>query len=423
MFRKMKDSGIEWIGEIPVAWNVGRVKHGFYRKKEEAHQDNPVILSLARSGVKVRDISNNEGQIAESYYHYNVVSKGDLLLNPMDLYSGANCSISKVSGVISPAYINLGAKEGFHPSYYDYYFKTQYWAMTLFAHGKGVSFDNRWTLSADDLMRYYIPIPPLSEQIRIAEYLDVRCAQIDAVMGKTRTSIEEYKTLKQAIITQAVTKGIQPNRNNRKMKKCQDRWISSIPDNWECKKFKYIATIKSNLVSPDGYADYPQVSPENIEKGTGRLLPCKTVSEVGVISGNHLFFEGQILYSKIRPILNKVAIAPFDGLCSADMYPIETILNKQFFVYALRSDTFLANIGLITEDRVKMPKINQEELTNIYFSVPPEKEQEEIVAYLDDKTREIETLISKKGELLLELESYKKSLVFEYVTGKKEVPA
>ena len=143
MAREMKYSNIDWIGEIPVTWKVGRVKNGFYRKKEEAHQDNPIILSLARAGVKERDMSKNEGQIAESYYNYNVVSKGDLLLNPMDLYSGANCSISKVNGVISPAYINLGSKKGFYSSFYDYFFKTQYWAMALFAHGKGVSFDNR----------------------------------------------------------------------------------------------------------------------------------------------------------------------------------------------------------------------------------------------------------------------------------------
>ena len=116
MSRTMKDTGIPWVGSIPQNWKLGRVKQGFFRKKAEAHEENPVVLSLARAGVKVRDISNNEGQLAESYYNYNPVVPGDLLLNPMDLYSGANCSISKVSGVISPAYINLGAKKGFNPS-------------------------------------------------------------------------------------------------------------------------------------------------------------------------------------------------------------------------------------------------------------------------------------------------------------------
>lgn len=153
--RKMKSSGVEWIGEIPENWKAVKVKQAFVRKNEKAKQENPVILSLARTGVKVRDVSTNEGQVAESYYNYNPVSVGDLLLNPMDLYSGANCSISYVEGVISPAYVNLRSRNGYYSKFYDYYFKAQYWMMVLFAHGKGVSFDNRWTLNNETLMNFY----------------------------------------------------------------------------------------------------------------------------------------------------------------------------------------------------------------------------------------------------------------------------
>ena len=121
MSREMKNSGIPWIGEVPKDWEVRKVKNAFVRQNEKAHQENPIILSLARAGVKVRDISTNEGQMAESYYDYNPVEPYDLLINPMDLYSGANCSMSLVSGVISPAYVNLRAKGGSNPRYYDYY--------------------------------------------------------------------------------------------------------------------------------------------------------------------------------------------------------------------------------------------------------------------------------------------------------------
>ncbi len=186
-------------------------------------------------------------------------------------------------------------------------------------------------------------------------------------------------------------------------------------------KFKYLATVKSNLVEPENYNNYIQVSPENIEKGSGKLLPCKTVGEVGIISANHLFYKGQILYSKIRPKLNKVAIAPFDGLCSADMYPIETTQNIKFFLYELLSDSFITQISFITEDRVKMPKINQEELSNIVFAIPTLSEQQTIADYLDKKCAEIDNIISKKEQLIKEVETYKKSLIYEYVTGKKEV--
>lgn len=200
-----KETGVEWIGDIPKNWSVARVKNYFFRKNEKAHQDNPTILSLARSGVRIRDISNNEGQMAESYYDYNPVAINDLLLNPMDLYSGANCSLSKVEGVISPAYINLRFMNGANPRYYDYYFKTQYWAMAFFAHGKGISFDNRWTLGADVLMNYEIPVPSEEEQNKIANHLDRKCAEVDDLIDLKQKEIDELKEYKKSLIHEFIT--------------------------------------------------------------------------------------------------------------------------------------------------------------------------------------------------------------------------
>ena len=143
MTNVMKNSGFQWIGDIPQNWEMRRVKWCFCQKKEKAGIEDPTVLSLARDGIKVRDISTNEGQLAADYTNYNPVEPGDLLLNPMDLYSGDNCNISKISGVISPAYVNLKTINGNIPEFYNYYFKTQYWTMAFFAHGKGVSFENR----------------------------------------------------------------------------------------------------------------------------------------------------------------------------------------------------------------------------------------------------------------------------------------
>lgn len=240
------------------------------------------------------------------------------------------------------------------------------------------------------------------------------------MLSKTRSSIEEYKKLKQAIITQAVTKGV---RGEREMKDSGVEWIGEIPVDWTIQRFARVAEVKSNLVSPDNYLEYPQISPENIEKDSGKLLlPCKTVGEVGIISGNHLFHKGQILYSKIRPKLNKVCIAPFDGLCSADMYPIETNNDTRYIMYCILSDGFLQQVSMITENRVKMPKINQTELSKLLLAMPNFlAEQKEIADYLDAKCAEIDKLIAKKEQLVKELESYKKSLIYEVVTGKREV--
>ena len=153
------------------------------------------------------------------------------------------------------------------------------------------------------------------------------------------------------------------------------------------------------------------------------MLAYNSVEEAGIISGNHLFYKGQILYSKIRPNLNKVIIAPFDGLCSADMYPIESNQMTKFILYMMLSDYFVEQVSIVIHDRVKMPKINQDELGEIRVVIPIPRDQIDIVRYLDEKCSEIDAIITEKKEQLEVLDEYKKSLIYEYVTGKKEVPA
>lgn len=284
-------------------------------------------------------------------------------------------------------------------------------------------FDNAGTIPCINNQKLYdcrIPFPSYGEQTLIANHLNIQCAKINEMLFHIRSSIEEYKKLKQAIITQAVTKGV---RGEREMKDSGVEWTGEIPVNWTIQRFARVAEVKSNLVSPDNYLEYPQISPENIEKDSGKLLlPCRTVAEVGVISGNHLFYKGQILYSKIRPKLNKVCIAPFDGLCSADMYPIESKNDTRYIMYCILSNGFLQQVSMITENRVKMPKINQVELSKVLVAIPETiAEQKEIADYLDAKCTEIDGLIAKKEQLVKELEGYKKSLIYEVVTGKREV--
>ena len=214
-----------------------------------------------------------------------------------------------------------------------------------------------------------------------------------------------------------MTKGLNPDVE---MKDSGVEWIGKMPSHWTVCKFGIIASVKSNLVSPAIYPNMPQVSPEDIEKCSGKMLPCQTVEESGVISWNHLFYKGQILYSKIRPRLNKVTIAPFDGLCSADMYPIETSHDYNFVKYMMLADSFVEQVILVTENRVKMPKINQNELGQILVCIPSSEEQKQIATYLDEVCTQIDQLISEKETLIADLESYKKSLIYEVVTGKRK---
>ena len=417
MARKMKDSGIEWIGEIPEGWSIARGKHILTLLQRAVFPTDGIITCFRDGEVTLRSNRREDGfTVSLKEIGYQGIEPGDLVVHGMDGFAGS-IGISDSRGKSSPVLVVLDSSQD--KKYLMYYLRSMAYNNVFLALSTGIrvrSCDLKWNKLADLL---YL-VPPIVEQHKLVSFLDEKCSEIDAMLSKTRASIEEYKKLKQAVITQAVTKGV---RGEREMKDSGVAWIGEIPADWTIQRFARVAEVKSNLVSPDNYLEYPQISPENIEKDSGKLLlPCKTVAEVGVISGNHLFYKGQILYSKIRPKLNKVCIAPFDGLCSADMYPIETNNDTRYIMYCILSNGFLQQVSMITENRVKMPKINQVELSKILVAMPCFlAEQKEIADYLDAKCAEIDGLIAKKEQLAKELESYKKSLIYEVVTGKREV--
>lgn len=407
--REMKNSGVEWIGKIPKEWSIVKFKYlhnglntGEAIDKEYWESDAGFNAFYTAGLTPIRTGYSN-------FPTWKETRENDLLL--------ARNGTPYVYLPVSKAY------------YTDHIIRA---AMSSLVNRRFIRYCLQQSIASIAVDSVSIPTwsatlwnnqiltwPSVIEQERIAAFLDAECAEIDAVLEKTRASIEEYKKLKQAVITQAVTKGI---RGDRPMKDSGIEWIGEIPAEWSVVPFSKFARVSANLVNPSDYQDYLQVSPENIEKDSGKLLPCKTVSEVGVESWNHFFHKGQILYSKIRPKLNKVCIAPFDGLCSADMYPIDTDNISKFVVYTILSNDFNQQVAMITENRVKMPKINQKELSKIIVVLPANRmEQQEIVDYLDGECGKIDALVAKKQQYLTEIENYKNSLIYEYVTGKKEV--
>ena len=422
MARKMKDSGIEWIGEIPEGWRTINPKALFTQRKDKAQKGERQLTSSQQYGILYQDdymelTGSKVVTVEKDFDILKHVEAGDFVISMRSFQGGLEYSTK--SGAISSAYIMLVPNlELVYPRFYRWLLKSSVYIDALQRTTNMVRDGQAMRYSNFAQVRLFTL--PLDEQKSRADFLDLECSSIDKILFKTCSSIEEYKKLKQAVITQAVTKGV---RGEREMKDSGVEWIGEIPAEWKIQRFARVAEVKSNLVSPDNYLEYPQISPENIEKDSGKLLlPCRTVSEVGVISGNHLFYKGQILYSKIRPKLNKVCIAPFDGLCSADMYPIESKNDTRYIVYCILSNGFLQQVSMITENRVKMPKVNQVELSKILVAIPETiAEQKEIADCLDAKCAEIDRLIAKKEQLVKELESYKKSLIYEVVTGKREV--
>lgn len=411
--KKMKDSGIEWIGQIPESWNVVKVKNVFYRSQEKAQLDNPIILSLARNGVKVRDITNNEGQLAESYFNYNPVIVGDLLLNPMDLYSGANCSYSKVEGVISPAYINLRKIRSADSRYYDYYFKCQYWSMSFFAHGKGVSYDNRWTMNNETLMNYYLPLPSYEEQIKIADILDKKCSQIDELIFIQEKEIEKLKKYKTSVITKAVTKGLD---DTVPMKDSGVEWIGQIPESWNVGELKRFYNNRQEKYSGE---DVEYFALENIESWTGKFIKTETTYDK---SQSNMTYTGDVVFGKLRPYLAKTYHIENSKCCSLEfaIFYNKCGIKNKYLHYLMLSHWFV-NIVDSSTYGTKMPRANIDFISCMIIPYPPEKTQNNICNFIEKELLKINCLCDEKQQKIEKLQQYKKSLIYEYVTGKKEV--
>jgi type I restriction enzyme S subunit len=411
---------INYIEEYPAHWNITKFRSVLEERKEKninSKQNN--ILSVVKNiGVIPYNEKGNVGnKHSEDIERYKLVFQDDIVMNSMNVIIGS-VGRSKYDGALSPVYYVLKNRNysEFNTKYYEYIFKMLSFQRELTKYGKGI-LAHRMRIPMELLKNLELLKPPRDEQDQIVKYLDYKLAKINKLIKAKKKLITVLREQKQAIITDAVTKGL---NDNEKIKFSGYAFIGNIPDDWQVLRFSRVAKVKSNLVNPADYPIYYQVSPENIEKNSGRLLVCKTVRDSGIISSNHLFKRGQILYSKVRPKLNKVTIAPFDGLCSADMYPIETNLETEYLLYYMLSNTFLLQLA-ITENRVKMPKINKEELSAIMITVPPLNVQKDIVNYIKDKGNQIaEAIIQIEREIQL-VEEYKNSLISNVVTGKVDI--
>jgi len=317
---------------------------------------------------------------------------------------------TKIDATISQAMIALYLSEKYDKAYYKY--SLQAIRDYIFGSAEGTT---QMNLNAQKVYEMFLLQPPIPEQQSIVSYLDQKCAAIDEAIAKHRQIIEKLEEYRSIQISSMATKGINPDSP---LRVSGTDWYGKIPKNWEIKRFKYVAEVKSNLVDPKPYMALNQIGPDLIEKNSGRLVGSRTVEEAGVISGNHLFHAGQILYSKVRPALNKVVIAPFDGLCSADMYPIETSMDAEYLKYQMLSKPFAEQVRIIAMIRVKMPKINQDELGDVLCVVPPMGQQKEIASSITEMCNQIEAVISRHNEIIEKLEEYRKSIIYNAVTGK-----
>ena len=253
-----------------------------------------------------------------------------------------------------------------------------------------------------------VPVPPLSEQQRIVDRIESMFAKLDGAKQKAQDALYSFETRKAAILHKAFTGELTAQWR-------KEHGIGM--ESWKKSRFDEVATIKSNLVNPLDFPDLPHIAPDNIEKKTGVLLEYHTVSEDGVTSGKHRFYPGQILYSKIRPYLSKVVVVDFDGLCSADMYPIKAEGNAKCLWYYMLSEEFLEQASS-AGSRSVLPKINQKELSALTVVLPTLKdEQEEIVRILDDLLAKEQQAKESAEGVLEQIDLIKKAILARAFRG------
>ena len=423
--RKMKDSGIEWIGEIPEGWEVGQIGQLYSERRTKVSDKNSPPLSVTMKGI-LPQLST--AAKTDAHDDRKLVCKGDFAINSRSDRRGS-CGISEQDGSISLINTVLQPRGEMNPGYYNWLFHTSMFADEFYKWGHGIV-DDLWTTGWSDMKKIGVPVPSKCEQKQLAEHLNFECSNIDTILSKTRSSIEEYKKLKQAVITQAVTKGV---RGEREMKDSRVEWIGEIPKEWSVSPMKhFIDILPGYAFSSDDFCIEEGIPLlRGINVGVNEIRWDETVRWNHSISKQlESFFlkENDLVVGLDRPWISdgtRVAfIAKKDLPCLLlqRVCRIRTRCNFdiRWIYYWLSGSSFKDSLSTETTG-ISVPHISTKQIEQFIVAFPNLLEQTQVCNYLDAKCAEIDKLIAKKEQLVNELESYKRSLIYEVVTGKREV--
>lgn len=427
--REMKDSGIQWLEEIPSNWELKKIK---YTLKDRIEKNNPIrtsdILSLtAKQGVIPYDEKEGGGnKPKEDVSAYRLAYPGDIVMNSMNILSGS-VGLSRYFGCVSPVYYMLRPYSNEDDvRYFNYIFQTTVFQKSLFGLGNGILIKEsgngklntiRMRIPMDKFGNLVIPVATAQEQRIIADILDNKCSEIDSLIADIQSQIDTLEQYKRSVITEAVTKGLNPAAE---MKESRIFYIGPVNATWRLTKIGYICTKLSRYFESEDTA--------LVCSNQGKVLirdadaVGKMVSEDNAMQGIH---EGDIAIHGMDTWHGAIAISDFKGKITRVVHVCDCIADKRFIVYYLQHLAFQGVYKLIsngvrgnTSDFRSWDKVK-----DIYINLPTtNEEQTSICDYLDEACQKAEKIIYKKREQLAVLDEYKKSIIYEYVTGKKEVP-
>lgn len=422
--REMKDSGIAWIGEVPKDWEIGKLGSLYTQRNEKVSDKDFPPLSVTMKGIvpqletaaKTDDGDNRK-----------LVKKGDFAINSRSDRRGS-CGISEYDGSVSLINTVLCPRSEMEPTFYNWLFHTSMFADEFYRWGHGIVND-LWTTRWQEMKSISVPLPPLSEQHLISSYLDAKCSEIDGALSLQEQMISELRAYKQSLITETVTHGLNPNA---KMKNSGVEWIGDVPEGWEVRRIKFVAELwgrigfrgyKSEDLNKEGVGAIT-LSPSNMKES------CMDYSSVTYLSWEK-YEESPEIQIRNNDILLVKTGSSYGKACFVKNLPREATINPQilrvvskidgkYLCYYMHTPYFRYEVecGVVGGT---IPTISQEKINNFCVPVPPLSEQRFIASFLDEKCAEIDALIVLREKKMEALKEYKKSLIYECVTGKKQV--
>lgn len=426
MSRAMKDSGIPWIGEIPEGWDTSRLKSIGY-------------LYGGLSGKSGDDFKVNDGDKYAFFIPFTniwnnlYVDKGNLnkvKIKPIEKQNEVHygdvlflMSSEDYDGIGKTALLNFHSQllylnsfckglriinKNVCPQYLNYLLTSYPYRSIIMNLANGFI---RINLRAEKLNACPVLMPSLNEQQKIADYLDRKCSEIDKMIALEEKVIEELKAYKQSVITEAVTKGLNPDVP---MKDSGIEWIGKIPEHWNTSKLKKIANKR---VEKSNEPNLNYIGLENLVSFSEEMVETENIYST---EGANVCCEGDVIFGKLRPYLGKVKVIKDRCYCSTEFLVLKNNDCPKYLRYLMLSEWFIEIVNASTYG-TKMPRANTDFILNMSVPIPPLDDKKNIVSYLENKCSEIDSLVSIKNSKIKELKDYKKSIIYEYVTGKREV--
>lgn len=425
----MKNSGIEWIGEIPDSWELQPLRGHLIEIKES---NDPVqttqVLSLTNKlGVIPYDEKGEQGNKSkENYNEYKLAYPNTIVANSMNILIGS-VGICNYFGCVSPVYYVFKPKDEQELKFLDYIFQSQPFQKELRRYAKGI-LEIRLRVSANDILRRQVAFPSLQQQTKIVDFLEGKLNQVDELIANQQGQIEKLKEYKQSVITEAVTKGLD---KSAPMKDSGIEWIGKIPESWEIKRAKFLANSfsKGSGITKEDIVvegDSPCVRYGEIyTKYDGSFDECVTRTNLNKVSSPQYFSYGDILFVCTGELIeeigkNVVYLGKDNCLAGGDIIVMKHKQNPLYLSYALNSYISQCQKSC-NKAKLKVVHVSAGDVGNVFIAIPSIEEQANIANFLKVKCDGIDRVISIKQRKIEKLQEYKKSLIYEYVTGKKGV--